>query len=536
MGWTGYHDLAFGNPWNSPNFNGDLSAFSITADASDYPAQPQSTVLLSNTLIGGTEDNVFTFNASHLVIQDAGGMDEVQSSSLSLDLRSWQLDGVENARLISSQTLNLTGDSGANILIGNSADNRLDGMAGADTLNGGDGDDTYVINDLADRIIETGSGTDTVFAAVTYTLDAGIDNATLTESANGLTGNSLNNTLTGNAANNRLDGMGGADTMVGDDGDDIYVINSISDRVIETGTGADTILTSINYILDTNIENGTLTGSAQALTGNTLNNTLTGNAADNRLDGMGGADRMIGRAGNDTYVFNNRGDRIVETGIGIDKVLAAISYTLNAGIENATLTGTARGLTGNRLDNILRGNASDNHLDGMGGADRMVGGAGNDTYVINHRNDRVVENGGGIDKVFSSFTYTLNAGVENAALTGTARSVIGNRLDNMLIGNASDNRIDGMGGNDRMVGGAGADVFIFHAGHDRDTIRDFDARGADHDILNLRDVPSITSFRDLVENHMRQSGDTVVITTGNGDVIRLLNVMMADLHATDVMI
>ena len=73
-------------------------------------------------------------------------------------------------------------------------------------------------------------------------------------------------------------------------------------------------------------------------------------------------------------------------------------------------------------------------------------------------------------------------------------------------------------------------------GHDRDTIRDFDARGADHDTLDLRDLRSITSFRDLVAHHMHQSGDTTVITTGAGDVIRLLHVNMADLGSTDVLI
>jgi len=694
MGWTGNHDLAFGNPWNSPNFNGDLTAFRITADASDYPATPQSTVLLSSTLTGGAEDNVFTFNASHLVIQDAGGTDEVQSSMLSLDLRSWQLDGIENARLINAATLNLTGDSGANVLTGNAADNLINGMGGGDTLQGGAGDDTYIINHAADRIVETGTGTDTVLTAVTYTLDGGIDNATLTGAAGSLTGNGLDNNLTGNAANNHLDGASGADTLMGGDGDDTYVIDDLADRVVETGTGVDTVLTDVSYTLNTAIENATLTGTAQSLTGNTGANILTGNAADNRLDGMGGSDtlrggdgddtyviadagdhivengtgidtvitalsytlgagienatlsgaaitlvgnglgntlignatgnrldgmggadrmiggdgndtyivndqgdrvvefgtgtdtvlatisytltthvenarlmgvansltgnaldnilignaagnlldgmagvdRMIGGDGNDTYVINHREDRVVENGTGIDRVLAGVSYTLNAGIENATLTGTGRGLTGNRLDNILRGNASDNHLDGMGGADSMVGGDGNDTYAINHRDDRVIETGTGIDKVFSSFTYTLDAGIENATLTGTARSLTGNRLDNHLIGNDSANRLDGMGGDDRMRGDAGADVFVFHNGHDRDTITDFDARGSDHDTLDLRDLRAIASFRDLIDNHTRQSGDHVVINTGNGDVIRLLNVAIADLNAADVLI
>ena len=138
--------------------------------------------------------------------------------------------------------------------------------------------------------------------------------------------------------------------------------------------------------------------------------------------------------------------------------------------------------------------------------------------------------------MFSSFTYVLTAGIENATLTGTARGLTGNRLDNHLIGNDSANRLDGMGGNDRMRGDAGADVFVFRTGHDRDTITDFDARGSNHDLLDLRDLRAVASFRDLVENHTRQSGDDVIINTGNGDVIRLLNVAIGNLDAADVLI
>jgi Ca2+-binding RTX toxin-like protein len=536
MAFSGSQDLAFGHPWGGQNFNGDLTAFRITADASDYPATPKSTVLLSSTLTGGMENNVFTFNETHLVIQDAGGTDEVQSSALSLDLRSWQLDGIENARLKNAATLNLTGDAGSNLLTGNSADNRLQGLGGADTLAGGDGNDTYVITDQTDRVVETGTGVDIVLASVNHTLTSGVENATISGTAISLTGNALGNVLTGNAANNMLDGRGGADTLRGGNGNDTYYVNHLGDRVVETGTGIDRVFAAISYTLNANIDNATLTGTARNLTGNRLDNTLIGNASDNRLDGMDGADRMFGGAGNDTYVINHRYDRVVESGGGVDRVFTSFTYIMNAGIENATLTGTARGLTGNRLDNILVGNASDNRLDGLGGADRMSGGAGNDTYIVNHGGDRVVESGGGIDRVFANLTYTLDAGIEKATLTGIARGLTGNRLDNRLMGNAADNRLDGMGGADRMTGAAGEDVFVFRNGHGRDIITDFDARGAAHDLLNLRDLSAITSFRDLIDNHARQYGDDVVISTGNGNAIRLQNVAISDLHAMDVLI
>ncbi|MFD2580434.1 hypothetical protein ACFSTD_21330 [Novosphingobium colocasiae] len=46
-------------------------------------------------------------------------------------------------------------------------------------------------------------------------------------------GNALANTITGNALNNRIDGMAGVDTLIGGQGDDVYVVDSAADRVIE---------------------------------------------------------------------------------------------------------------------------------------------------------------------------------------------------------------------------------------------------------------------------------------------------------------
>ena len=100
---------------------------------------------------------------------------------------------------------------------GNAGANVLDGKAGADTLRGAAGNDTYVVDTLADVLIENaGEGTDTVQSSVTLTLAANVENLTLTGAAaiNG-TGNAAANTLTGNAAANVLDGAAGNDSLRG---------------------------------------------------------------------------------------------------------------------------------------------------------------------------------------------------------------------------------------------------------------------------------------------------------------------------------
>ncbi|TRU22006.1 MAG: calcium-binding protein, partial [Microcystis aeruginosa Ma_QC_B_20070730_S2] len=75
---------------------------------------------------------------------------------------------------------------------------------------------------------------------------------------------------------------------------------------------------SVTYTLGNNLENLTLTGTANINgTGNTLNNIITGNSGKNILTGSAGNDTLIGGLGNDTitggagsdrFTFNNRNE------------------------------------------------------------------------------------------------------------------------------------------------------------------------------------------------------------------------------------
>src|SRR5204863_3502927 len=177
----------------------------------------------------------------------------------------------------------------ANVINGNGAANVLDGGAGNDSLYGGLGDDTYVVDSVADLVVEAAAaGIDQVQSSVTWTLAANIENLTLTGTGavNG-TGNTLANVLTGNAANNRLDGSTGIDTMIGGAGNDTYVADVAGDAITElAGGGIDTVETALTYALGAELENLVLTGTGAVNgTGNALGNALTGNTANNVLDG-----------------------------------------------------------------------------------------------------------------------------------------------------------------------------------------------------------------------------------------------------------
>ncbi|MDB5431398.1 MAG: hypothetical protein JWP35_2514 [Caulobacter sp.] len=381
----------------------------------------------------------------------------------------------------------------------------------------------------------SGSGSTTV----TYALqNGGAGNDTLNGSKNAdhqvgnagndtLIGNEGNDWLEGGDGNDNLNGNSGADRMVGGAGNDSYGVDNVGDQIVEdVDGGIDQVTSTITYVLSDNLENLTLSGSANIDgTGNGLDNKLNGNDGVNvltggagvdqlfggagndtlfggdgadKLDGGAGADRMEGGAGDDLYFVDATADVIVEgLNAGLDSVSSTATYTLTDNVENLTLTGTAAiNGTGNALDNKIVGNAAANvlsgndgadqitagdgadtlyggagndKLDGGLGADRMDGGAGDDTYVIDNAGDVIVEGlNGGVDQVTSTVTYAMSANVDNLTLSGTAAiNGTGNDLDNKITGNAANNTLTGGAGADTLTGAAGNDTLNGGDGADK---------------------------------------------------------------------
>ena len=500
-----------------------------------------------DSLIGGSGDDIYVVDsvADVVVELSAEGNDLVRSSvtyTLHATLENLTLTGAAAINGTGNDANNLlSGNSGSNILNGGAGNDTLDGGAGIDSLIGGSGDDTYVVDSVADVVTElAGEGTDLIQSSVTYTIQNNVENLTLTgigtinatgnSASNVLTGNSGNNSLNGGAGddtifggagNDTLDGGTGADSLAGGLGNDIYVVDSFADIIIELpGEGADLVQSSVTYAIQANIENLTLTGiGAINGTGNTLNNILAGNTGNNILDGGAGIDTLIGGAGDDTYIVNSTTDVITEAvNAGSDAVVSSVTFSLAAiaNVENLSLTGTTsiRG-TGNSLNNTIIGNSGNNKLNGAAGIDTLIGGLGDDTYVVDTATDTITELAGqGTDSIQSSIGLSLAAiaNVENLSLSGALNiNASGNSLDNQLTGNGGDNVLDGGLGNDSLIGGSGDDVFQFSTTLDQinnvDRIIDFSA--ADDLIQLSQAVFSSLSLGSLSDNAFGLSTATI---------------------------
>lgn len=405
------------------------------------------------------------------------------------------------------------GLAGNDKLYGADGDDILDGGAGADTLTGGFGNDTYFA-DALDTIVEAAlAGIDEVrtsAASLSIAAFANVEQLTFTGTGNfSGTGNALANRITGGSGNDFLNGGAGNDTLAGGAGNDTYGVDSISDRLEDSG-GIDTVRSAISYALADGFENLILMGSTGATgTGNAVANEITGTIHADRLAGLdgndtlnggAGADTLDGGAGDDTFFTDDALDSVLG-GSGTDHVISTVSWWLPGDCERLTLTGTSGiSATGNALANTITGNSAGNLIEGLGGADilngglgrdTLAGGEGNDTYFI-ERSDEITTDTSGYDTVIASASYTLGSGLDVLVLVSGAVSGTGNGWANTITGNAGRNVLSGLNANDTLNGGGGND--ILSGGRGRDVL----TGGAGYDRFVFDTAPSSISNADRI--------------------------------------
>lgn len=158
-------------------------------------------------------------------------------------------------------------------------------------------------------------------------------------------------------------------------------------------------------------------------------------------------------------------------------------------------------------DNVAFNPRGDDWVDGRGGDDDLFGGQGND--ILKGGKGRDILNGGaGRDKLF------------------------GNDGKDKVLGGAAKDIIDVGAGADVAIGGRGNDRFVFKDNYGTNKIRDFDEL-SDREVIDLRAVTAISSFRDLEQNHMTQTGNDILIDDQNGTNIVVKNALLTDMDSAD---
>lgn len=316
-------------------------------------------------------------------------------------------------------------------LVGGYSSDVLHDDGGQATLVGGWGDDQYHVTGNDDLIVEVSGdppvheyeGIDTVFVTGSdYELPAGLENLVLVDGIAG-TGNAAPNRITGNAGDNTLDGAAPGlvegwrigDSLVGGAGNDVYILHSLRDRVVElSGGGHDTIvhrdptLWAAGYELPAEVEDFRVDNPQVEglwVIGNALDNHLVTTDSDDSLFGGAGTDTLAGLGGNDKYYVDRADDVVIEaSGAGdLDEVRStAPSYVLPDHVEVLRMSGAAVEGTGNDLPNLIQGRESANWLAGMGGNDTLHGGYGGDDTFVGGAGDDMIHGDRGYDTVIFS--------------------------------------------------------------------------------------------------------------------------------------
>ena len=312
-------------------------------------------------------------------------------------------------------------------------------------LRGGKGDD-LIDNNGGHNKLDYARASGAVSVNLTLARASGADgNDTLVGHFSSVLGSDYADTIIGDKQGGAIAGGKGNDSLVGTH-DDSYT--SLVGYLTATGSVTVDLQTGRASGADGNDRFYGFDGAI----GSTFNDVLRGSVRRDNLYGFDGNDRLDGRAENDT---------------------------LDGGLGNDTLIGGA-------------------------GDDVMFGGTGNDVYFVDSTNDFIREYAGeGLDRVYSSATYTLSNNVEQLFLNGTVNiNGTGNALANYVVGNGASNILVGLAGDDTLLGGAGDDSVF--GGEGNDNVRS----GSGNDVIDGGDgVDTVDYSGDPERDHnVRYSG------------------------------
>jgi YD repeat-containing protein len=364
----------------------------------------------------------------------------------------------------------------------------------------GDTNPTTVAGANGNLIFDTSEGDAVSAGSGADTVSAWGDSDTLSAGSGGtlINAEGADNLVYGGSGNDTLDALGAGTTLQGGTGNELFEVSDPTDVVVGSGSGSDTIQSSVSYALPTAVDTLTLTGSANLMatgnldaanliTGNSGNDALVAGSGSDTLVSGTGVDTFIGGSGGDTYVINNSLDVIRPATPGADAAQSSVSYTLQAAVGSLKLTGSNNltatdaygyaAITGNAgNDTLVGGSGRDTLIAGLG-ADTLVAGSGANTLVVNNAAD-VIQGASSADTVEASINYTMGRGVDNLVLTGSANLEATGNSDaaNSITANAGIDTLIAGSGADTLTGNAG-DTYVLNSGFGLDVIQQANGSG-----------------------------------------------------------
>jgi len=449
-GWSG-NDTLLGNDGEDSLYGGEGvdsyaggDGYDLIIFSPSFTSEPANTAGAVASLLTG------------LIANDGYGNAETMQGGASNDIE--MLIGTSLADDLTGKRIAATGSFGESQVA------FLRGGNGADTIRAQAADSDAVATDHFTDSDANGDGFGVTVNLATQSATDGWGNTDTLVNIGAVRGSAFADLLIGNGGDNWFRGEGGDDTIQGGGGIDLVsyrngaaagVFVDLQNGIAQDGLGGTDLLTSIEQAAGTETQADTMLGSNadnlflgyggdDVLAGARGNDRLYGHTGNDSLDGGPGADTLVGGDGNDTldgglnadslvgglgddvYRVDRGADRVVEdAAAGRDRVIASVSWTLEANVEELALAGNdSLNGTGNTLDNLILGNNGANHLAGLGGNDTLLGGNGADSLEGGEGND-LLQGGGGNDTLFGGNGQDVLIGGAGAdVLTGGGRSDI----------------------------------------------------------------------------------------------------------------
>lgn len=490
----------------------------------------------NDTLFGDEGDDLLRGEADDDVLFGGAGIDRLLG-----DDGADQLHGDEGVDIV-------LGGAGADVMEGGRGDDGLDGGAGADIYLFGIGDGSDKINDAVGEgnrvrfgvgitpddltltsvpgalIVQVGSEGDrltisgftpgdasapSAISSYEFTDGTVLSHADLVARGFAFLGTAGNDVLVG-ATN-------GLNEMAGSAGDDTYVVNHETDRIVEhPGQGIDTVRTSVDFTLPDHVENllaatgeGSAVGSVR-LTGNQLGNlvqALSGVATDNVLEGLGGDDQLFGYEGNDV-LDGGAGDDVLNGGGGSDTYVFGFADGHDVALDQS--------VSGSDIDTVqFRAGVSPTDVRLRLAEDQQTGGLDLAVELISSGDRLTLRNGSVERMIFADGTLWDVATIQSRTQGLTVRAssngsfLEGTTYRDTLIGCGGNDFLDGRGDADLMIGGNGNDVYVVD--HSGDVVMESMGQGRDT-------VQSFVDYTlpDHVENLELNLFDFLGLTPANG--------------------